>query len=216
MALYFCSGELKQEQLFKHYALNVPLYTHFTSPIRRYADIIVHRLLASSLSAYRFLWTQTYTHTHTYKGDRASCQMVLWFNLADDQEEKCKTEQSSLWYVMLLLLPLPLFVLHRTVWPLFYCLILKSPLILNISVYLCMQNVDLTWACRQQMSRNRHHTVMTRKRCPRGSRSSARSSSLASLLRWGCRPQLCASMEHLEEYTSLFSLLKLNIHLYFS
>ncbi|KAK2895629.1 hypothetical protein Q8A73_015117 [Channa argus] len=49
MALYFCTGALKEEQLFKHYALNVPLYTHFTSPIRRYADIIVHRLLSSSL-----------------------------------------------------------------------------------------------------------------------------------------------------------------------
>ncbi|XP_030608531.1 DIS3-like exonuclease 2 [Archocentrus centrarchus] len=49
MALYFCTGVLKEEQLFKHYALNVPLYTHFTSPIRRYADIIVHRLLACSL-----------------------------------------------------------------------------------------------------------------------------------------------------------------------
>ncbi|XP_061588980.1 DIS3-like exonuclease 2 [Cololabis saira] len=50
MALYFCSGAVKEEQFFKHYALNVPLYTHFTSPIRRYADIIVHRLLASSLN----------------------------------------------------------------------------------------------------------------------------------------------------------------------
>ncbi|KAG7525593.1 DIS3-like exonuclease 2 [Solea senegalensis] len=49
MALYFCTGAVKDEQHFKHYALNVPLYTHFTSPIRRYADIIVHRLLASSL-----------------------------------------------------------------------------------------------------------------------------------------------------------------------
>uniref|UniRef100_A0A3Q3AG66 DIS3-like exonuclease 2 n=1 Tax=Kryptolebias marmoratus TaxID=37003 RepID=A0A3Q3AG66_KRYMA len=49
MALYFCSGVLKEEEHFKHYALNVPLYTHFTSPIRRYPDIIVHRLLASSL-----------------------------------------------------------------------------------------------------------------------------------------------------------------------
>ncbi|XP_024129553.1 DIS3-like exonuclease 2 isoform X1 [Oryzias melastigma] len=49
MALYFCSGVLKNEQLFKHFALNIPLYTHFTSPIRRYADIIVHRLLAASL-----------------------------------------------------------------------------------------------------------------------------------------------------------------------
>ncbi|XP_077415346.1 DIS3-like exonuclease 2 isoform X2 [Vanacampus margaritifer] len=50
MALYFCTGVLQEENLFKHYALNVPLYTHFTSPIRRYADIIVHRLLASSLN----------------------------------------------------------------------------------------------------------------------------------------------------------------------
>lgn len=195
MALYFCTGELKQEQLFKHYALNVPLYTHFTSPIRRYADIIVHRLLASSLSACRFLWTPTHTHKHRFmKVTELPARCVLWFNLADDQEEKCKTEQSSLWYVMLLLLPLPLFVLHRTVWLLFYCLFVKSPLILNISVYLCMQNVDLTWVCRQQKSRNRHHTVMTRKRCPRGSRSSAQSSSLVSLLRWVCRPCQCASV----------------------
>lgn len=50
MALYFCTGSFHEEKLFKHYALNVPLYTHFTSPIRRYADVLVHRLLAASLS----------------------------------------------------------------------------------------------------------------------------------------------------------------------
>ena len=33
-----------------HYALNVSNYTHFTSPIRRYADIIVHRQLAQILA----------------------------------------------------------------------------------------------------------------------------------------------------------------------
>lgn len=54
MAMYFCSGALRDEKLFRHYALNVPLYTHFTSPIRRYADVIVHRLLAASLS--ELLW----------------------------------------------------------------------------------------------------------------------------------------------------------------
>ncbi|XP_066201724.1 DIS3-like exonuclease 2 [Saccopteryx leptura] len=49
MALYFCSGELQEEAQFRHYALNVPLYTHFTSPIRRFPDIVVHRLLAAAL-----------------------------------------------------------------------------------------------------------------------------------------------------------------------
>lgn len=49
MALYFCSGVLQDQTQFRHYALNVPLYTHFTSPIRRFADVLVHRLLAAAL-----------------------------------------------------------------------------------------------------------------------------------------------------------------------
>ncbi|KAG8231427.1 hypothetical protein J437_LFUL000143 [Ladona fulva] len=49
-AVYFCSGMFQVED-FAHYGLAVPLYTHFTSPIRRYADVIVHRLLAASIAA---------------------------------------------------------------------------------------------------------------------------------------------------------------------
>ena len=47
-AVYFSSGEVERSE-YRHYGLAAPIYTHFTSPIRRYADIVVHRLLAASL-----------------------------------------------------------------------------------------------------------------------------------------------------------------------
>ncbi|KAJ1308908.1 hypothetical protein OPQ81_004593 [Rhizoctonia solani] len=48
-AKYFCTGMLDIAK-YSHYALAEPLYTHFTSPIRRYADIIVHRQLESVIT----------------------------------------------------------------------------------------------------------------------------------------------------------------------
>ncbi|KAF2161721.1 hypothetical protein M409DRAFT_69534 [Zasmidium cellare ATCC 36951] len=48
-AKYIVPGRAPDPSL-GHYALNLPMYTHFTNPSRRYADIVVHRQLESVLS----------------------------------------------------------------------------------------------------------------------------------------------------------------------
>lgn len=55
---YVCSGDVPVDHQ-SHYSLNLWMYCHFTSPIRRYMDLVVHRLVNGYIDNQPCPFTQT-------------------------------------------------------------------------------------------------------------------------------------------------------------
>lgn len=100
-AVYFPSGELPVNE-YHHYGLAAAVYTHFTSPIRRYADVLVHRLLAASLDLSPLpvqMWDKAgtkalsdnlnYRHRNAQMAGRASVELytLVFFRTRPSLEE---------------------------------------------------------------------------------------------------------------------------------
>lgn len=86
---YLMLRSLKQakysEENRGHYALAAPVYTHFTSPIRRYPDLMVHRILGAVLDNDEPRWTNEQLRaiaeecsTTERRADEAERELVEW------------------------------------------------------------------------------------------------------------------------------------------
>ena len=74
-AQYICTGQQKDGLDLSHYGLGVDRYTHFTSPIRRYADVVVHKQLLASLELEK-VGTVAETDKYFSKSDRPALPTI--------------------------------------------------------------------------------------------------------------------------------------------
>ncbi|XP_072818304.1 DIS3-like exonuclease 1 isoform X2 [Vicugna pacos] len=88
-ALYFSTGSCAEEE-FHHYGLALDKYTHFTSPIRRYSDIIVHRLLMAAISKDKKM--ESKENLFSNKDLEELCRHINNRNRAAQRSQKQSTE----------------------------------------------------------------------------------------------------------------------------
>ena len=70
-AEYVCVSAKNKMENFTHFSMNVQSYTHFTSPIRRYLDLIVHRMVDAALTQQN---SSSFPYTKGYLQD--ICQQI--------------------------------------------------------------------------------------------------------------------------------------------
>ncbi|KAG3003321.1 DIS3-like exonuclease 2 [Phytophthora cactorum] len=83
-AEYIVAGNGASPDWWRHYALNIPYYTHFTSPIRRYADVVVHRLLQESVVG-----------SSSLDAENLESRMVEFTSVAQNCNEKKMTSKNA-------------------------------------------------------------------------------------------------------------------------
>lgn len=92
-ASYFCTGNFRdRENEWAHYSLAMPLYTHFTSPLRRYADILVHRTLSAAVEAEELYYQQQRNMPRANKGEVLviKCFTGLHFDVDIAESKACR------------------------------------------------------------------------------------------------------------------------------
>ncbi|KIY50234.1 RNB-domain-containing protein [Fistulina hepatica ATCC 64428] len=105
-AEYFCSGSVARKS-FGHYGLASDIYTHFTSPIRRYADVLVHRQLSAAIGhsplhaslhskahVERVLDVVNRRHTMAQRAGRASVEFYVGLALQGRGEKEIVKEEA--------------------------------------------------------------------------------------------------------------------------